>query len=79
MSYQTAITKKGQITIPKEARDLLALNRFKKVFIELERDKKELIIKPSYDFVKIARKVKVKKKIDPVKARERLESSYERR
>lgn len=78
MPYQTTITKKGQITIPKEIREILKLEGGKKLEIELEKKKKEIRIKPTYDFLKIAREIKVRKKIDPVKVREFMEKFYER-
>jgi len=76
MSYQTTITKKGQITIPKEIREILRLNEGKTLQIELERKKEEIRIKPTLDFLKIAKEIKVKKKINPVKAREYMEKFY---
>ena len=78
MSYQTTITRKGQITIPKEIRDMLDLDRYKKLSIEFGKKKKEITIKPAYDFLQIAKSIKVKKKLDPVKAREYMETHYER-
>lgn len=78
MTYQTTITRKGQITIPKEIRDILELEEGKKLELELERDKREVRIKPSHDFLKIVKTIKVKKKIDPVKVREYMEKFYER-
>ncbi len=78
MPYQTTITQKGQITIPKTIRDTLSLDRYKKLSIEIKRDKKEITIRPTPDFLEIAKKIKVKKKLDPVKAREYMETHYER-
>ena len=69
MVYQTTITKKGQITIPKEIRYILELEKGKKLEIELNRKEKKIEIKPTHDFLKIAKKIKVKRKIDPLKAR----------
>jgi len=78
MTYQTTITRKGQITIPKEIRDILALESGKKLELELEREKREVRIKPTHDFLELAKKIKVKKKIDPLKAREYMEKFYVR-
>lgn len=78
MTYQTTITKKGQITIPKEIREILRLEEGKKLEVELEKRRGEIRIKPAYDFLKIAKKIKVKKKINSVKAREYMEKFYKR-
>ena len=78
MTYSTTITKKGQITIPKKLRDMLRLGIKRRVILDLVEDKKEIRIKPSYDFLEIAKRIKVKKKIDPVTAREYMAKHYER-
>lgn len=78
MTYSTTITKKGQITIPKKLREILRLGTHKRVVLELATGGKEIRIKPPYDFLEIAKKIKVKKKIDPVQAREYMEKHYER-
>lgn len=78
MTYSTTITEKGQITIPKQIRDVLKLEQGEKLNIEFERKKKEIKIKPTHDFLEIAKKIKVKNKIDPVKAREYMEKFYVR-
>ncbi len=80
MIYSTTISKKGQITIPKPIRDFLGLLADKKVFIELVKPEKVLKIEPLGDFLDFAKKIKVKKNknVDPVKAREYMETHYER-
>ena len=78
MSYQTTITSKGQITIPKEIRDLFDLQRHKKLVVEVRGKKKEITIRPAHDFLQIAKDIKVKRKLDPVKARAYMEEHYER-
>lgn len=78
MVYSTTITKKGQITIPKPIRDVLGLETGEKLSVELEKEKEEIKIKPYPDILELAGKIKVKKKIDPVKAREYMETHYER-
>ncbi len=78
MAYSTTITQKGQVTIPKTIREMFQLNRYKKITIEVKKQKQEITLKPAYDFLEVARKIKVKKKIDPVKARAYMETHYER-
>lgn len=78
MVYSTTITKKGQITIPKEIREILKLNEGKKLEVELERKKKEIKIKPVPDILDLAGTFKPKRKINVLKAREAMERKYER-
>lgn len=76
MTYQTTITRKGQITIPKEIREILKLGEKERLIIEIEEKKGEIKIKPAEDFLEFAKKIKVKRKIDPVKTREFMEKHY---
>jgi AbrB family looped-hinge helix DNA binding protein len=78
MTYRTSITSKGQIAIPKEFRDHLQLRPSTRLIVELGSHGREIVIKPPVDFMEFARNIKVKKKIDPVKAREYMEKHYER-
>ena len=75
----STLTEKGQITVPKYIRDSLNLKSGQRLFFELEEKKKKTfkVITPE-DFVEFAKKIKVKRKIDPIKARELLEKNYER-
>ena len=79
MSYQTTITRKGQITIPKEIRESLRLKEGEK--LEIEFNKKEGLIKLKLlpDILEIAGTFKKpRKRIDILKAREKMEKQYER-
>lgn len=77
MTYSMTITKKGQVTIPKKIREALGLDPTKKVNLEFEEKKKIAKIKAAEDFLEFARKVEVKKKVNPVKARQYMERNYE--
>lgn len=78
MTYQTTITRKGQITIPKDIRDILRLDEGKKLEIEFEREKEEIRIKSAPDILDLAGTFKPKKKISVLRAREAMEKNYER-
>lgn len=78
MLYQTTITTKGQITIPKEIREHLGLRPLGKVFVDFDPDKQEASIKAANDFLATARQIRVRKVADPLKAREAMEAVYER-
>lgn len=78
MTYQTKITKKGQITIPKKIREALDLDESQKMAVELEKNKKEVKLKPYRDFLEVAKRIKVENKEDPIKSREKMEENYER-
>lgn len=78
MYYQTTITSKGQITIPKELREFLKLKPSYRVFLEKRGGK--VFIQPSEDFLEVADRISktVKIKTDVLKAREYFEKNYER-
>ncbi|MEK9135266.1 MAG: AbrB/MazE/SpoVT family DNA-binding domain-containing protein [Patescibacteria group bacterium] len=78
MTYQTTITRKGQITIPKDIRDILRLDEGRKLEIEFERIKGEIKIKSAPDILDLAGMFKPKKKINVLRAREAMEKNYER-
>lgn len=78
MAHQTTMTKKGQITIPKNIRDTLGLRAGGKLTVSLEKGGRTIAIKPPQDFLAVARGIKTKKKVDPVRVRESLDKRYER-
>ena len=76
MFYQTTITQKGQITIPKEVREVLKLKPSSRVVLELKD--KEVKIKSAPDILEMAGKFKPKRKFSALKLREKMEKEYER-
>lgn len=80
MTYSTTITQKGQITIPKAIRDVLRMTVGQKISLELEREKEEIRIRVFPDILELAGTIKVKKNkgVDPMKAREYMQTHYER-
>ena len=78
MTYQTTITRKGQITIPKDIRDILRLDEGRKLDIEFERGKQEIKITSSPNILDLAGTFKPKKKTNVLRAREAMEKNYER-
>jgi len=79
MSYQTTITRKGQITIPKEIRKILELKEGERVSIEVEREKKEIRIKSYPSIFELAGKFEPKKIESAVKLREKMAKEYQPR
>jgi len=76
--YQTTLTQKGQVTIPKHIRDILKLSPAQRVRISLAANKKTAVIEPADDFITLARTVSLKNKTNPVQARRTLEQKYGR-
>lgn len=78
MTYNTTITQKGQITIPKQLRDTLDINTSSKIILELTKDKTKIILKATPDILDLAGKLKVKKPKSALKTREIFEKKYKR-
>ena len=79
MNYLTTITKKGQITIPKELRKKLGFKEFLKVVLELEEKEKVIKIRPVTDILDLAGDFKSKNKESVLEPRKDLETSYKRK
>lgn len=78
MTYQTTMTRKGQITVPKVIREALHLRRAHKVMIELLAGEAAAKIMTAHDFLETAGKIRVKRRVNPVSARKYLEAAYAR-
>jgi len=78
MAYQTTITKKGQITIPKEIREILKLKEGEKLEVEVEKKEEIIKLRRLPDILEIAGTFKPKKKVNVLRAREYMEKHYER-
>lgn len=79
MIYQTTLTERGQITIPKPVREFLGMKPGERVFIDLEKKKKQIKIESFPTIFELAGKFKPKKKIkDVVEIREYMEKHYKR-
>jgi antitoxin PrlF len=78
MTYSATITSKGQITIPKKLREVLDLQEGKKILFHLEKGQKAIHITAAPDILELAGTFQVRRKVDPIKAREYMEQNYER-
>jgi len=74
----STVTQKGQITVPISFRKLLGIESYDKVLFE-KKDGKVLISK-AVDIMSLSGSLKPKKNkgVDPLRAREYMESHYER-
>ncbi len=78
MPHIVSITKKGQMTLPKEIRVELGLKTPDKVSIELDDKKKTLKIEKVPDIMELAGRFKAPNGKTALKSREYLESHYKR-
>lgn len=80
MFLKTRITQKGQITLPKIVRDRLKIKPRTEVMIELQEKTNEVRIRPVIDFVEVAQSITPRKNkgVDVLKAREFMQTNYER-
>ena len=79
MRYSTTITRKGQMTVPKEVRENLDISIPSQVTLDVDEKEKTVRIIPQKDILDMAGRFKVKKPFDVLKAREKFESTYERK
>ncbi|PIR43786.1 AbrB family transcriptional regulator [candidate division WWE3 bacterium CG10_big_fil_rev_8_21_14_0_10_32_10] len=78
--FTTTVTQKGQVTIPKKMRDALGIEKYGMVKVIKKRN--YIKLKPITDIVEMAgfldKYIKKNKGVDPLKAREYMETHYKR-
>lgn len=76
------MTQKGQITLPKEVRDVLGIELYGKVRITIDKKNNGILLQPVKDIVDMAgfltNKVKSNKNKSPLEARDFMENNYTR-
>lgn len=77
MTYQTTLTRKGQLTIPKELREALGLEPGRRVILEREKGDR-VKITPAPSLRSLAGSFRPKRVYDPVSLRKRMERRYKR-
>ena len=78
MTYQTTITRKGQMTIPKGLRDALGLELGRRVILEPEKHSQRVKITQVPSLGSLAGSFHVKTPRHPVALRKRMERRYKR-
>ncbi len=76
MQVITTVTQKGQVTLPKKIRERIGINIYNKVFVEAKDD--YIAIKPAFDILEIAGRIKLKNKKPILQARKNMEKYYQR-
>ena len=78
MNYQTTITRKGQMTIPKELREALGLKLGNRVILEPDKRGQRVKITPVPSLGSLAGSFRVKNPHNPIAIRKYMEHHYER-
>lgn len=78
MNYTTKVTMKGQVTIPKEIRDVLDIDNRSTLVVSLDDSGKGIKMTTCPDFLEMAGIFKAKNKRNVLSARESFEKNYER-
>ncbi|MFS8159662.1 MAG: AbrB/MazE/SpoVT family DNA-binding domain-containing protein [Candidatus Roizmanbacteria bacterium] len=76
MYTTTAVTQKGQVTLPKKLRDLLGIATYDRVKISLADG--YLKVEPTEDILDVIRDMSFKSKKSVLKARDAFEKQYKR-
>ncbi len=78
VGFQTTVTRKGQITFPKDVLRVLGLGYLKKVRVQVKPDK-TIHISSLPDILDLAGQYRPRKRLNALRLREKLEKQYERR
>lgn len=78
MTYQTTITRKGQMTIPKKLREALGLELGRQVLLEPDIKGQRVKIVQVPSLRSLAGSFRPQKTYDPVVLRKRMERHYKR-
>ena len=78
MTYQTTITRKGQLTIPKGLREALGLELGRRVILEQEKHSQRVKITAVPSLGSLAGSFRAKTPRDPIALRKRMERHYKR-
>ena len=76
MTYKTTVTKKGQMTIPKEVRKALGIGKNTQVELEVDKKDKVIKIKNIPDLSEVKGMVEEPEQ-DISEAREKMEKEYQ--
>ncbi len=81
MIYKTTVTKKGQMTLPRELREKLNIAAPSRVTLELGKDGRKIKIVPREDILDMAGRFKSRaaKNKNALKARDAFEKMYGRK
>ncbi len=74
MTYRTTLTRKGQATVPKPLRDRFNLRA--SATLVWDADESGIHIRPPVDLLEVVKRIRVKRKKDPVKARGYMQKKY---
>lgn len=78
MTYQTTISTKGQLVIPKKMRESLHITINQTLTLDMDEKKGTITIRPTKDILDLAGTFKPKRRVDPKGEREAFEKHYER-
>lgn len=79
MNYQTTITEKGQILVPKKIRDYFHIRANQKLSFEIKDGAGGFLVRPTCDILDLAGHFHPKKTVSALRVREQFEKQYEPR